>query len=157
MSLILIVPLIFGTVVASSQSLIDVVLTSDFFQNELKWSVGIAIALAIIFALPNLFVSFLSSKEVIGKVMSTFLCQPSSKYNYLEYFRPHLLYLINFIAFLVCLLAPTAACYIVYTTLKKVNLAVAQASAVSIFLARVCFSNYTSRVLFTKVAIDMSK
>lgn len=157
LSLLLIVPLLFGTVVASSQSLIDVVLTSDFFQNELAWGEGVAIALAIVFAVPNLFVSFLSSKEVIGKVMATLLCQPSQKYNYLEYFRTHVVHLINLLAFVVCLFAPSAACYIVYTSLQKVNLTVAEASTVSIFLARVCFSNYTCRVLFTKVAIDFRK
>ena len=137
-------------VVASSQSLIDIVLTKDFFTERLEWGEVSSIILACVFAIPNLMVSFLSSKEVANKILSTAFCR--KKYNYLEHFHKKLTILIAAVALLVSLAAPTSACYIVYSSLKKVNQSVAIASTISILLARLCFSNYTCRVLFSRLA-----
>lgn len=150
-SIMLIVPLIFAIVVASSQSLIDIVLTTDFFSDRLQWEEVVSIVLACIFAIPNLIVSFLSSREVASKIINTAFCR--KKYNYLEHFHKKLTVLIAVLAFLVSLFAPTSACYIVYTSLKKVNESVAVASTISILLARLCFSNYTCRVLFYRLTV----
>ena len=62
LSVITVIPLIFGVVVASTQSLIDIVLTSEFFTEKLEFHNILSIVLASIFAIPNLFVSFLSSR-----------------------------------------------------------------------------------------------
>jgi len=79
----------------------------------------LSIVVACIFAIPNLIVSFLSSREVASKILSTLLCR--KRYNYLEHFYKKLTVLVAVVALLVSLAAPTSACYIVYSSLNKVN------------------------------------
>lgn len=112
----------------------------------------LSIVLACIFAIPNMIVSFLSSREVASKILNVLFCR--KKYNYLEHFYKKLTVLVAIVAFLISIGAPTSACYIVYTSLKTVSQELAVASSISLLLARLCFSNYTSRVLFSKLLIS---
>lgn len=151
LTLLTVFPILIALVIAFTQSLIDVVLTAGFFEDKLHWAHSLSYLLAVVFAVPGLVISLISSKDVFYKILLVAMCKNNKNSKHIEKFYVKTRVLVNVIGVLVCLGAPSAACYIVYTSIHPINAPLAIAATISMFIARVCFSNYTSRMLLIKV------
>lgn len=100
--------------------------------------------------IPNLFVSFTSSREVFNKAIAFVRCSPEPRLNHFKD-NKYIPVLVGVAAFILSILSPLAGCYITYTTLrdKGIDRVVTVMATTTILMARFCFANFTSRGLLT--------
>lgn len=140
------IPNVFGGIISASQSLIDVILIYNLLTS-LSFPSVLAYCLSSIMTIPNLFVSFISSREVMTKIIVIIRCSPSPRLNHCRNI-PFMTFIVSILG-LLAFFSPLAGCYITYTTLSEsnINMGIVISAVVTIFIARFCFSNFTLRLV----------
>ena len=149
-SLMHVLPILFAAVVSSAQSVIDITLTSNFLKT-LHFSDILSYCCSSVMTIPNLFVSFISSREVMIKFISFLRCSVESRYNYFRD-KPYVSHIIGLVSLVLGVVSPISGCYITYTTLKEIglDLSLVWMATGTILIARFCFANFTSRLILSE-------
>lgn len=129
------IQIVAGLFLAFSAGLVDLFLTKDFLLSTVMNNEVVAFLTAGFTALPALVINFIATKNLAGKVFDV-IAQKS-------YLQTNIT--LPFVFFMLSLLAPTAAGYIVYHTLlnEQVHTTLIVFATLSIMSARVVFANFT--------------
>lgn len=145
--------------VSLGAGLVDLFLIKHFIVHSMTENPALIYGLALLIAIPNMVINFISTRELSGKIIDKFFY--GRQFDPLLYsLYPKLSTVLPLTIFLIALTAPSAGAYITYSTLsmeKSIPEVVIWLAVSSIITARFFFSTFTLNRLINEVIFYYSQ